>query len=62
MAIWGMAIAYRRGVEGEEDKMRAHELEQVSKYSVLYTQPHYTPSPECNQADAQPLIVHAQTG
>ena len=30
MAIWGVAIAYRRGVEGEEDKLRAHELEQVS--------------------------------
>ena len=38
MAIWGMAIAYRRGSEGEEDKLRAHELEQVNLVSQLYTQ------------------------
>ena len=29
LAIWGVAIAYRRQAETEEDKVKAYQLEQV---------------------------------
>ena len=35
MAIWGMALAYRRRAEGEEERLRAHELEQVGSLGEL---------------------------
>lgn len=31
LAIWGMALAYRRRGDGEWDRLRAHELEQVRR-------------------------------
>ena len=29
LAVWGLAIVYRRGAEGEEDREKAYNLEQV---------------------------------
>ena len=31
LAIWGVAIAYRRQAETEEDKVKAYQLEQVCR-------------------------------
>lgn len=29
LSVWGVAIVYRRGAEGEEDREKAYNLEQV---------------------------------
>lgn len=31
LAVWGVAIVYRRGAESEEDREKAYNLEQVEK-------------------------------
>ena len=31
LSIWGMAIAYRRQADKEDDRLKAHQLEQVHK-------------------------------
>lgn len=31
LAVWGLAIVYRRGAEGEEDREKAYNLEQVRR-------------------------------
>ena len=31
LSIWGMSIAFRRQAEGEEDRMKAFQLEQVGR-------------------------------
>ena len=34
MAVWGLALAYRKTADLDEDLAKAYELEQVSSYSV----------------------------
>ena len=36
LAVWGLAIVYRRGAEGEEDREKAYNLEQVRRQRESY--------------------------
>lgn len=35
LAVWGMAIVYRRGAESEDDREKAYNLEQVEEGRCL---------------------------